>query len=132
MFSLIVCYIWPINRTLLGATIPGQKGAGSNGNEGVLHIPQISKAEVLPSDDLTLFDVWGVLLLCRDAVSVFYSSSRTGLYLIFKEDNFELEFDSLIWIHQRVVQEWDNVNNYNNIFKKKEMVKSGALISQNR
>ena len=33
-----------------GATTPVQKGLGSNDNEGVLHIPQISKARALPSD----------------------------------------------------------------------------------
>ena len=32
--------IWSINRTLLGTTTPGQSGSGSNGNEGVLQIPQ--------------------------------------------------------------------------------------------
>ena len=31
---------WPIDRTLSGATTPGQSGPRSNGNEGVLHIPQ--------------------------------------------------------------------------------------------
>ena len=30
-------------------TTPSQSGAGSNGNEEVLHIPQISKAEASPS-----------------------------------------------------------------------------------
>ena len=34
--------IWPIDRTLLGATSSGQSGLGSDGNEGVLHIPQSS------------------------------------------------------------------------------------------
>ena len=31
--------IWPIDRTLLGATTPGQSEPGSDGNEGVLRIP---------------------------------------------------------------------------------------------
>ena len=31
--------IWPIDRTLSGATILGQSEPGSNGNEEVLHIP---------------------------------------------------------------------------------------------
>ena len=35
--------IRPIDRTLSGATTPGQSGPGSNGNQGVLHIPQISR-----------------------------------------------------------------------------------------
>ena len=34
--------IWPIDRTLLGATTPGQSGPGSNGNERQLHISQSS------------------------------------------------------------------------------------------
>ena len=34
--------IWPIDRTLPGATTTIQSGAGSNGNEGVLCIPQSS------------------------------------------------------------------------------------------
>ena len=35
-----VCLIWPLDRTLSGATILGQSGPGSNGNQGVLHIIQ--------------------------------------------------------------------------------------------
>ena len=31
--------IWPIDRTQLGATTPGQRGTGSDGNEEVLRIP---------------------------------------------------------------------------------------------
>ena len=34
--------ISPIDRTVSGATIPGQSEPASNGNEGVLHIPQSS------------------------------------------------------------------------------------------
>ena len=32
--------IWPIDRTLSGATTPGQSGPGSDGNERELCIPQ--------------------------------------------------------------------------------------------
>ena len=39
-------------RTLSGATTPGQSGPGRNGNEGIVHIPQISQAGALPSDGL--------------------------------------------------------------------------------
>ena len=35
-------YIWPIDRTLTGATTLGQRGPGNDGNEGVLCIPQSS------------------------------------------------------------------------------------------
>ena len=34
--------IQPIDRALSGATIPGQSGPGSEGNEEVFYIPQIS------------------------------------------------------------------------------------------
>ncbi len=42
----------PLIRLLLGATTPGQSGSESDGNERVLHIPQISKAGASPSDCL--------------------------------------------------------------------------------
>ena len=34
--------MWPIGRTLSGATTSGQRLPGSDGNEGALHIPQSS------------------------------------------------------------------------------------------
>ena len=34
------CSIWHIDGTQTGTTIRGQSGPRSNGNEGVLHIPQ--------------------------------------------------------------------------------------------
>ena len=37
------CSIGPIDRTLSCATTLGQSGPGSNGNERILQIPQISK-----------------------------------------------------------------------------------------
>ena len=36
--------------TLTGAKTPGQSGTESNGNEGVLYIPQISSTEASHSD----------------------------------------------------------------------------------
>ena len=41
-------FIWSTDGTLAGTTTSGQ----SNGNEGVLHIPQSSRTGVLPSDCL--------------------------------------------------------------------------------
>ena len=41
-----------IDRTLSVATIPGQRGSGSNSNERIFHIAQISKAGTSPSSDL--------------------------------------------------------------------------------
>ena len=43
--------IWPIDRTLSGATIPGQSGPGSNGNEGVLRILQSSSITGISQSD---------------------------------------------------------------------------------
>ena len=39
----IIGSIWSIDRTLSGATTLSQSGPGSNYNEGLLHIAQISK-----------------------------------------------------------------------------------------
>ena len=38
--------IWPINRTQTGTTTLDHSEPGSNDNEGILHIPQISRTEV--------------------------------------------------------------------------------------
>ena len=48
--------IWPIDRTLSGATTPGQSGPRSNGNEEVVHIPQSSSITgASPSDCLVSY-----------------------------------------------------------------------------
>ena len=48
--------IYPIDRTLLGATTPTQNGPGSDGNEGVLRIPQsFSITGTSPSDCLVSY-----------------------------------------------------------------------------
>ena len=41
-FSICTQFItfWPIDRTVSGATIPGQSEPGSDGNKGLLRIPQ--------------------------------------------------------------------------------------------
>ena len=45
--------MWPIDRTLSSATTPGQSGPGSDGNEGVVRIPQNSSINgTSPSDCL--------------------------------------------------------------------------------
>ena len=72
-----VCSIRPIDRTLSGASSLGQSRLGNNGNEGVLHISHIPMAGASASDSLMsypgeLLEV-GVLLLYKDAVSVFYN-----------------------------------------------------------
>ena len=45
-------FIWPINRTLSGATTPSQSWSWSNSNKEVDHIPQMSKAGASPSNCL--------------------------------------------------------------------------------
>ena len=72
--------IWPIDRTLSGATTLGLSGPGSDGNEGVLCIPQSSRITgASPSDCLMSYPGHSlegrVLPLCKDAVGVFYSPS---------------------------------------------------------
>ena len=54
-FSIITQFgsTWPIDRSLSGATTTGQSGSGSDGNEGVLCIPQSSSITgTSPSDCL--------------------------------------------------------------------------------
>ena len=46
----------PLIGTLSGATTPGQSGPGSDGNEGVLHIPQnFNLNRTSPSDCLVSY-----------------------------------------------------------------------------
>ena len=71
--------IWPINRTLSGATTPGQS------NEGVLHIPQSSSISGTSSSGCLVSYLGhlleaGVLPLCREAVYVFHSPSWLSKY----------------------------------------------------
>ena len=65
--------------TLSGATTPGQSGPGSSGNKEIFCISEsFSITGASPSDCLVSYPghSWGgVLLLCRDTVSVFYSPS---------------------------------------------------------
>ena len=74
--------IWSIDRILSDATTPGQSGPGSNGNEGVLRIAQISSITgTSPSVCLVSYpghSLGGVLPPCREAVGVFYSPCRLG------------------------------------------------------
>ena len=70
--------IWPIDRTQLGATTPGQNGPRSNDNQGVLHIPQKSSiTETSPSDCFVSYPgnlLWGCLTpLQRRSRFILYS-----------------------------------------------------------
>ena len=79
-------FIWPIARTPLGATTPGEREPESDGNEGVHRFPQSSSIMgAWPLDGLVSYprhSLVEVLHLCIDAVSVFYRSSRRG-YVVF-------------------------------------------------
>ena len=72
--------IWPVDRTLSGATTLGQSGPGSDSNEEVLRISQSSIITgTSPSDSLELYyehSLVGVLFLCRGTIGVFYNASR--------------------------------------------------------
>ena len=65
-------------------TTLSQSGLGSNGNNGVLHIPQSSRITgTSPSDCLVSYprhSLWkgGIISLCKDLVCVFYSPSQLG------------------------------------------------------
>ena len=67
----------PIVMALPGTTIPSQSGPGSNGNEGVLRIPQGPQYHL--NFTISLFSVisrtflGGFLPLFRGAIGVFYS-----------------------------------------------------------
>ena len=78
---------WPIDRSLSGATTPSQSGPGSDGNEGVLRIPQSSSiARTSLTDCIVSYPghSWAgdVLPLSRDAVGLFYCPSRLSNVLI--------------------------------------------------
>ena len=53
--------IWPIDRTLSGATTLGQSGPGNDGNKGVLHVPQTSSISEASSSDCLVSYPGGLL-----------------------------------------------------------------------
>ena len=75
---------------LLAATTTSESETRSNGNEGVLHIPQSSSITGhLPSYCLMSYlghSLGVVLPLCRDAIAVFYSTDRLDrkLFLFYR------------------------------------------------
>ena len=76
--------VWPIDRTLSSATTPGQSVPESNGNEGILCIPQSSTDRSLATWWLNIISwtlIEGVLPFCSDVFGVFYSPSRLGCWL---------------------------------------------------
>ena len=118
------CQTVLFDRTLSGATIPGQSGPGSNGTEVVLYLPQSSSITgVLPSDCLMSYPGhsfgWGLLPLCRDAVCTFYSPTSPA--------NWAAQF----WIpllQQKIPQEdreaqWPKCEYNENSERKKKLMK---------
>ena len=103
-------YIRTIEKTISGATTTGKSGPGSDCSEGVLHIHQNSGITGASPSDFHINDsrwgsltplerrirfilqsrltgpilIVGVLLLCRDLVSEFYSPSRLGQFSLGK------------------------------------------------
>ena len=75
----------PKIRPLSSATTPGQSGPGSDDNKGVLRISQSSSITGTWLSDCFVsypgHSLGGVLLLCREAIGVFYSPSRLGKYV---------------------------------------------------
>ena len=77
--------VWPIDRTLSGATTPGQSGAGNNDNNGVLCILQSSSITgTSPSNYLVSYPEHSLVesYLSADMKSV-YSSAPVDLAKIF-------------------------------------------------
>ena len=74
--------IWLIDRTLSGATIPDQSGPGSDGNEGLLNIPQSSSFPgISPTDRFVSYPghtLGDLTSLCRETVGLFYRPGRLG------------------------------------------------------
>ena len=77
--------IWSIDRTLSGVSTPGQSGPWNNGNEGVFHIPQISKTRASSSDCFVSYPghAWGKSYLSAEMQSVYSTApaDRAILYL---------------------------------------------------
>ena len=75
-----------MERILSGATTPCQSGLGSNGNEGLLHIPQSSKITgAPPADGLVSYPGHSLrgVTLWRDVVGVLNNLTKsTGLCLM--------------------------------------------------
>ena len=89
----MTCSIWSISGTLTGTTTSSQSGPGSNGNEGVFHIPQSSRTETSLSDGLVSY--LGYLLgwvsltpqqkCCQHILQLQPTKWREKIKLIFKE-----------------------------------------------
>ena len=91
-------FIWPIDRSLSGATTPGQSGPGNSGNEGVLPISQTSSiTRTSPSDCLVAYEghSYEGSYLSAEKPSV-YSTAPTNWARRSKD---ELISDVLLWTY---------------------------------
>ena len=59
-----------MDRTLSGATTPGQSGPGSNGNEGLLGIPQSSSITGASPSSTRRLDQFIYVLWCTHLISL--------------------------------------------------------------
>ena len=76
--------IWPIDMTFLGATSQGQSEPGNDGIEGAFRIPQGWSHIIRLFNVIASTLVSGVLLHCKDVVSVLYGPSRQGVIEIYR------------------------------------------------
>ena len=75
MFS----FIWLIDRTLLGATTSGHSGLGVMAVKRYSAFPKTSALLEVHYSWFSVISrtlIWGILPLCRDAVTGFYTPSR--------------------------------------------------------
>ena len=80
--------IWTMNRTLSGDNTLEQSVPGSNGNEGVVHVPSNRQGRSLIIwwlNDISKTFVVGILPLCSNAVGVYWSPSQMGWYMYIHE-----------------------------------------------
>ena len=95
--------IWLIDRTLSSTTTLGLSGPGSNGNVGVLYIPQSSSiAGASPSDCLESFpgysSVVGHLTPLQRCSRCILQSQPTGLFNVIKKCVWCNSYQSRKWI----------------------------------
>ena len=95
--------IWPLDRTLSGATTQGQSGTGIDGNEGVHCIPQSSIITgALPSDCLMSYPEYssGKSYSSAEMQSVYSSALHPDNRTLFKPSEIGLNsvFHLLDWL----------------------------------
>ena len=96
----------PLIGPLSGATTPGQSGPGSNGNEGVLRIPQSSSiAGTSPSDCLVSYpghSLGGGLTPLQRSSRCILQSRPTGQleveYRTSEKQTLHIAFSKKIWV----------------------------------